>query len=534
LVLLLGAGLAYVAMRDTDKGSVAAPGDTVAAVTTVPGATVEPGAATTEPSGSETPTSDGVATTAHPTFDPACVEQAPSGAMPSIDESAAATLGPLSASPTLTITLPRLAHFQNYETPTAYALRVPGGVLLKVDDYGEAGDLGGTMLVLLGVDGGVRWVRCLPTTYVQGATWDPVQQQVAVLQSPFEVWYPLSLADGTIGEQAVATPPEREWPAQELPALSYVQVPSDTGYVLDVIGVDEAGAELWRDSTLHVYGGEAFNTSTVDGIGLAVGCEEFSDDDRTASVPHMRAYDPADGTVRWDVPGVLDVQFHRRRPGDGGHRVGRIAPALTQRWLVPDGSVVVRRLRHGMLRWQRLPLQRRGRRCGGERQLRRRHRVVPGQHEPRQPRGVAVMNEWDVTTRDGFFDLLPLHGSRALCLRRAVGRARPRHCGTDRAEGVHRVGRAGSAWRHAVRRFRSAASRGASRMAEPPARPDRAVDGQPDDRVQLLAELPPGERTVLVLRLVDEMSVAQTSEVIGASERVVETLTARGLARLGR
>jgi DNA-directed RNA polymerase specialized sigma24 family protein len=50
----------------------------------------------------------------------------------------------------------------------------------------------------------------------------------------------------------------------------------------------------------------------------------------------------------------------------------------------------------------------------------------------------------------------------------------------------------------------------------------------------LLAELPPGERTVLVLRLVDEMSVAQTSEVIGASERVVETLTARGLARLGR
>jgi hypothetical protein len=279
LVLLLGAGLAYVAMRDTDKGSVAAPGDTVAAVTTVPGATVEPGAATTEPSGSETPTSDGVATTAHPTFDPACVEQAPSGAMPSIDESAAATLGPLSASPTLTITLPRLAHFQNYETPTAYALRVPGGVLLKVDDYGEAGDLGGTMLVLLGVDGGVRWVRCLPTTYVQGATWDPVQQQVAVLQSPFEVWYPLSLADGTIGEQAVATPPEREWPAQELPALSYVQVPSDTSYVLDVIGIDEAGAELWRDSTLHVYGGEAFNTSTVDGIGLAVGCEEFSDDD---------------------------------------------------------------------------------------------------------------------------------------------------------------------------------------------------------------------------------------------------------------
>jgi hypothetical protein len=308
LVLLLGAGLAYVAMRDTDKGSVAAPGDTVAAVTTVPGATVEPGAATTEPSGSETPTSDGVATTAHPTFDPACVEQAPSGAMPSIDESAAATLGPLSASPTLTITLPRLAHFQNYETPTAYALRVPGGVLLKVDDYGEAGDLGGTMLVLLGVDGGVRWVRCLPTTYVQGATWDPVQQQVAVLQSPFEVWYPLSLADGTIGEQAVATPPEREWPAQELPALSYVQVPSDTSYVLDVIGIDEAGAELWRDSTLHVYGGEAFNTSTVDGIGLAVGCEEFSDEPYCIG-PHMRAYDPADGTVRWDVPGVLDVGF---------------------------------------------------------------------------------------------------------------------------------------------------------------------------------------------------------------------------------
>lgn len=144
------------------------------------------------------------------------------------------------------------------------------------------------------------------------------------------------------------------------------------------------------------------------------------------------------------------------------------------------------------------------------------------------------MSEWDVATRDGFLACYRAT-VRELCAYAGL------LAGPDRAAAeqiVRRVYLELAA--RAQRGDTQSAGFGVLRRAvrhewlSHLRDPNRAVDPQPADRVQLLAELPAGERTVLVLRLVDEMSVAQTSEVIGATERVVETLSARGLARLGR
>lgn len=57
----------------------------------------------------------------------------------------------------------------------------------------------------------------------------------------------------------------------------------------------------------------------------------------------------------------------------------------------------------------------------------------------------------------------------------------------------------------------------------------------PDDLpVRLLAELPARERTVIVLRYVDQMPVAKVAEVLGTTERAVESLVGRALQRLRR
>lgn len=307
LALLLGAGLVYVATRDADNASITAPGDTSSGLTTVPGATVEAGAATTEPSGSGTPSSEGVATTVHPTFDPACVEQAASGAMPTIDESGAAALTGLPAVPTLTIRLPTLAHseYGPGQAGEPDVLRVPGGVLVSVTDYSMDNEFTGTMMAMIGADGGVRWIRCIDSTFVSRTTWDPVQTDVVLLSNNGEASFELSLADGATGP--ATTFASLEFPRDvEYPALSLARLEDST--LFDVIAVDDAGNELWRDSTLHPRGGESFNADTVDGLGLAAGCEEINADFSCVG-PHLRAYDPADGTVRWDIPGVVDVDF---------------------------------------------------------------------------------------------------------------------------------------------------------------------------------------------------------------------------------
>jgi RNA polymerase sigma-70 factor (sigma-E family) len=53
-----------------------------------------------------------------------------------------------------------------------------------------------------------------------------------------------------------------------------------------------------------------------------------------------------------------------------------------------------------------------------------------------------------------------------------------------------------------------------------------------DYLVRALAALPPGQRAVLVLRFFDDLSEAQTAQMLGCSLGTVKSQAARGLARL--
>jgi RNA polymerase sigma-70 factor (sigma-E family) len=66
-----------------------------------------------------------------------------------------------------------------------------------------------------------------------------------------------------------------------------------------------------------------------------------------------------------------------------------------------------------------------------------------------------------------------------------------------------------------------------------PAVPDRTTDVENRDYLlRTLAGLPPGQRTVLVLRYFDDLSEAETAQMLGCSVGTVKSQAARGLARL--
>ena len=71
-------------------------------------------------------------------------------------------------------------------------------------------------------------------------------------------------------------------------------------------------------------------------------------------------------------------------------------------------------------------------------------------------------------------------------------------------------------------------------VAEPPDRIVPAEEGT-EDRVALRAALlavPPGQRTVLVLRFLADLSVEQVADTLGCSTGTVKSQTARGLVAL--
>jgi RNA polymerase sigma-70 factor (sigma-E family) len=84
-------------------------------------------------------------------------------------------------------------------------------------------------------------------------------------------------------------------------------------------------------------------------------------------------------------------------------------------------------------------------------------------------------------------------------------------------------------WRRLARR----AERPLPATGEDPALPDHsAAVADRDYLLRALAALPPRQRAVLVLRYFDDLSEAETAQMLGCSLGTVKSQAARGLARL--
>lgn len=80
------------------------------------------------------------------------------------------------------------------------------------------------------------------------------------------------------------------------------------------------------------------------------------------------------------------------------------------------------------------------------------------------------------------------------------------------------------------RRRRSSGERPTDVLAEVPA--DAPDTARRLDLLAALAELSPADRTVLVLRYFDDLSVAQTAHLLGVSEPTLRARSSRAVARL--
>jgi RNA polymerase sigma factor (sigma-70 family) len=100
----------------------------------------------------------------------------------------------------------------------------------------------------------------------------------------------------------------------------------------------------------------------------------------------------------------------------------------------------------------------------------------------------------------------------------------------DHAEAYVRRAIASRAVDEARRRARE--SRTAARLAAEPAPSSDVAGGPAADVLAALAQLSPRERACVVLRQMDDLSVAQTAATLGISEGTVKRCTSDGLARL--
>jgi RNA polymerase sigma-70 factor (sigma-E family) len=83
--------------------------------------------------------------------------------------------------------------------------------------------------------------------------------------------------------------------------------------------------------------------------------------------------------------------------------------------------------------------------------------------------------------------------------------------------------------RHQAWQLRLRLLRSAGRLGHPD---EMATVDTRDAVLRLLAELPPRQRAVLVLRYFEQLSEAETAEVLGCSVGSVKSAASRGLARL--
>ncbi|MCA1654870.1 MAG: SigE family RNA polymerase sigma factor [Pseudonocardiaceae bacterium] len=83
--------------------------------------------------------------------------------------------------------------------------------------------------------------------------------------------------------------------------------------------------------------------------------------------------------------------------------------------------------------------------------------------------------------------------------------------------------------RRAYRRRESVVQDLPETLASPPARVEEAVDVR-----RVLAQLPAGQRAVVVLRYWEDLSVTETAHALGKSEGTVKSQAAKGLATLRR
>ncbi len=346
LVLALIAGIVLLAGGgDEDQAATTEPPVVTTPATAAPIATSPPTVVTTAPP----------ATTAAPIvphFEPACAATADAGEIPSIDESALDSFGPLGAEPNLVISVPQVVTAAGPGVATVDVQRAPGGVLLSVRPESVDGFEAGVS-ARVGSDGSVAWVQCndpavevVPARALLGGDED-IPEWIVGGPGP-GTWSAMSIADGTAADEPVdpttvtAVLDELAAPAVAPPGEPYVAY-LDEG----LAGFDADGNRIWTDTTAHPPADEGFLVANVAAGSLVTWCPNPADDPGCEN-GQLRGYNAATGVGLWQLEGRRQVAVVDGRyaivsePGEDGDvdwimitiRDGQ--PVEGQRWTDPD------------------------------------------------------------------------------------------------------------------------------------------------------------------------------------------------------